>query len=247
VEAGVCSNLQIQRGRRKTNPVALHIQGNPVNPSLSPAGDMMTVDSFTCYVCKSDLTEFVIRAVFGAPVPIVESQPAAKKTFPARWRVVVSCPTDTVQNVFSSDGGRTGKPADTSDLFWTKALEQIDVRSSQERIDSFAKFLLGMYAVVGTTLGGAGLLTESSFDPARIQWIVLALAPMTLSFALAVVSITPKYKTFNPADLDSVSSHYTSILKSRGRAIFWSGIFFAVSLLLAVPAFWLSHATTRPC
>jgi hypothetical protein len=207
----------------------------------------MATDSFTCYVCNSDLTSLVLRAVFAPPVPTVESMESAADLWPARWRVVVHCPTDDVPNVFGSNDGRIGKSPDSSDLFWTKALEHIDVQSSLERIDTFAKFLLGLYGVVGAVLGGAGLLTESSFDPERLHWIVLALAPMALSFALAVVSMTPRFRVFNPADLESVSAHYTAMLAFRGRFVFWSGILFALSLLLAVPAFWLSHATTRPC
>jgi hypothetical protein len=207
---------------------------------------------YECYSCRTDLTRHVAAAVFGRRVPLVEF---TKPKWPERWRVVIDCPTDNLPNVFGAGDPDVpvvqkdatdmapvvvqGRPPTPSDKFWTDALEKVNVEHSLERIDELSKHLFTIYTVVGGLLTATGIVTGTVFDAADLRWIALPLAPLAISLALAVAAITPRFGTINPANLETVRDYYTTMLKRRGRLIFLSGLLFALSLLLTIPAFWM--------
>ena len=130
-----------------------------------------------------------------------------------------------------------GQRPSAADAFWRNAAERLNVEESLQRVESHAKYLLGLYTVVAVLLAGTGVITGATYDGADMRWIALCTIPVAISFALAVAAITPGPATLNPGDLESVRKHYTKLIASRGRLIFASSVFFALSLLLTIPAF----------
>lgn len=107
----------------------------------------------------------------------------------------------------------------------------VGIAASLERIDTHAKFLLGLVTTFSglLSLGGLFSLGDASLQRNAI-WLALAFIPLAVSLACAVTSLTPRPYLLDLTNLRALEDHYRRMLRERGWMIALSGWLFAVSL-----------------
>lgn len=201
---------------------------------------------FVCWKDATDLTAAVNDAIGGAPHgPVVmrngQQQPAHD------WRIVIKCPTDTVDNVFASaianhlHGGETivGSPPTGADTYLSDAAKEIGPNKSLTRIGDSAKFTIDKISLVALVLGGFGIFTDvaGGYDAHPVLFAVVVSAAAA-ALALSLWALFPRReRDINPNDLNAVQAAYTLAINRRVLGAQLASIALLVALSFALIAF----------
>jgi hypothetical protein len=137
-----------------------------------------------------------------------------------------------------------GEHLNSEDLFWQKVADEMTPGKSLERLDSHGKYLFSTASIVGTLLTGFGIFGATVATIPHSPWLLIPLALACLSLALAMMGITPRSERVIRNDLFSVKDHYNSLIRRRGRFVFWAGVCFALSLLSVAFVLILSYRSS---
>lgn len=122
-----------------------------------------------------------------------------------------------------------GRPPTAADQVWIEARKEVAPAKSLARIQEHAKYLFTLVASLSTLLTGLGVVTAGSLP--HPGWVILPLALVCASLALAMYALTPRVSSVAVDNLASVRTHYSSAIRGRGNALFLAGLLFALALL----------------
>jgi len=206
--------------------------------------------TFVCWKGGHDLTQGVLAHVTATGGPVVLGDGEE----PAPWRVVVTCPTDQAENVFSSevtqaqDGNATivGMQPTAGDTFWGEAAKQISPANSLTRASDSAKFTIQQISLVALVLGGFGIFTDlgGGFDrhPELFGAVVAAAAASLLA---AVYALYPQVnENVNYDNLIAVRTAYKNAISHRARWAQIAALLLVVAVGLALYAFFKGNDKT---
>lgn len=206
--------------------------------------------TFVCWKGGHDLTQGVLAQVTAGGVPVV----LGNGEEPVPWRVVVTCPTDQLENVFSSevtqaqDGNATivGMQPTPDDTFWGEAAKQISPVNSLTRASDSAKFTIQQISLVALVLGGFGIFTDlgGGFDRHPVLFgAVVAVAAASL--LAAVYALYPQVsENVNYDNLLAVKTAYKNAIKHRADWAQFAALLLVVAVCLALYAFFKGNDKT---
>jgi hypothetical protein len=128
-----------------------------------------------------------------------------------------------------------GRDPTLSELLLGEEEKRLGPGASLERLETHAKYLFSIVAIVGTLIAGFGLVKT---DHAGV-WVAVPVSLVSISLACAIVAITPKHHVVEGDSLTKLQEHYRELLRTRGLLIRAAGIAFAAALLTTPFAFWL--------
>jgi hypothetical protein len=132
-----------------------------------------------------------------------------------------------------SEDTQFGLPPSEIDDYWLEQGSKISPGNSLERIDTQAKYLFNTVSVVGTLLTGFGVFGPPGIAGLRSPWLIVPVAFVALSLALAMMGITPRLDKLSRWDVNSIRNHYNGLIRKRGRFVFLASMSFSMGLFSA--------------
>ena len=204
--------------------------------------------TFVCLKDGTDLTS-VVQDSLTSSSPVVladnDDQP---------WTVLVTCPTDQCQNLFTSqmaanagDGRVTGAIPDAQALALVDAANAIGPAKALAAAGDAAKFVLDRISLIALVVGGFGIFTDLGGGFSRHPWLFGAITVASaLALLLAVVALFPRVGSIDTGNLLEVSSAYESAIKWRGRLAQIATAVLVAALVLALVAFFKAARDDNP-
>jgi hypothetical protein len=208
---------------------------------------------FACWHDGTDLTAGVQDAIRGAPHgPVILRQGQEHPTHD--WRIIIKCPTDSVDNLFASaiaaqqakDATIVGAPPSAGDSYLAEAAKEIGPDKSLTRAGDSAKFTIEKISLVALILGGFGIFTDLgggfTAHPELFAAVVIAAAA---ALAMAVIALFPKHeKDVNYNNLVEVQTAYANAINRRAGWAQLASLALLVALVLALVAFFEAGGKT---
>ena len=110
----------------------------------------------------------------------------------------------------------TGRPATVADEALDETIKDLAPHLALARVDSLGRLIFANVAVIGTLIGGLGLLTATQSRPAptEVFGIPLVVALIAVSLGAALIAITPWLFRINPANRSQVRRAFGTRVRS---------------------------------
>jgi hypothetical protein len=199
------------------------------------------------FLCRElhheSLNEAVIAATEAQSLPIAHG---ARQENAQPWRVIVPCSAGH-DNVFEGQGAITpqsvgagmpdlfGHAPNVADQLLQKSVAALSPVESVIRLDSTAKYLIGLVSTIATFTTAFGASPANGPVPTLVAFIPTFFAAISVLFGLAAV--IPDVREVAVSNQLAVLSHYRVVVQQRGRHVKMSGVFLAIAILAAPLAF----------
>lgn len=189
--------------------------------------------AYECYARhREDVTAAVKSFVNAAPGRVAR---ASKPNGAAgTWKVCVTC-SEGHENIFEGDGdvfpGGVGRQPSAAERALNAGIAQLSPIASLERIDAFAKYLIGIVSTVGVILTGFGVW--SPIPAHGWKFVLIPVGLVALSVVCAIRAITPRLEGFNTSDLNQVRAQSEKLVTARTGLVAASGVLFVLAVIAA--------------
>ena len=121
-----------------------------------------------------------------------------------------------------------GRPPTPQESGLVSAAAALAPEKTLARLDEFGKYLLGLASLAATLFTGFGIMTAESVSSS--PWFLVPAFLFCVALGLAVSGITPRPGSVKLNDLNDVERHYTDLVITRGRFVWWAGLTFAAAI-----------------
>lgn len=137
---------------------------------------------------------------------------------------------------------QVGRPPTLSEKLYQDAAKTLGPAKTVERLDAFAKYLLGLATLAAALISGFGLLNAEAI--ASSFWLAVPMALFSASLGIAIWSITPALASLNLNVVSDVQGYYEKIITDRAIKLRVAGTLFALGIFTAPIAVSLTRTNT---